>query len=85
LQNVATVRTVIPAIPPVLADPVAGILAVPEVPMSITYTNGINILEVYSDKLLEIAQKHASLTWGTEHSPLKLHESFTSLFKPMES
>ena len=66
LQNVATVRTVTPAIPPVVADPAAGILAAPEVPMSITYTNEIKILEVYLDKLIEIAQKHASLTWGFE-------------------
>ncbi len=28
------------------------------------YTNEINILEVNSDKLLEIAQKNALLTWG---------------------
>jgi hypothetical protein len=68
LQNVATVRTVTPAIPPVLvADAVAGIiLAVPEDPMLITYTNEIKILEMYSDKLLEITQNHASLTWGFE-------------------
>ena len=69
---------VIPAIPPVLADPVVGILAVPEVPMLITYTNWINILEVYSDKLLEIAQKHASLTWGfgtfTSQTPWVIHK-----------
>jgi hypothetical protein len=78
LQNVATVRTVTPAIPPVIANPDAGILAAPEVPMSITYTNEIKILEVYSDKLLEIAQKHASLTWGfetfTTQNPRVIHD-----------
>jgi len=57
---------VTPAIPAVLEDVAAGILAVPEVPMLITYTNEIKMLEVYSDKLLEIAQKNASFTWGFE-------------------
>ncbi len=64
LQSVATVRTVTPAIPPVIADVAAGILAAPGVPILITYTNEIKIMEVYSDKLLEIAKKHGSLTWG---------------------
>jgi hypothetical protein len=39
-------------------------MAAPAVPASFMYTNEINILEVYSDKLLEIAQKNALLTWG---------------------
>ena len=78
LQNVVTDCTVTPAIPTVLADVAAGILAVPEVPMSITYTNEIKMLEVYSDKLLEIAQKNASLMWGfetfTTQTPRVIHE-----------
>jgi hypothetical protein len=63
LQSVATVCTVTPSIPPVFANAAAGIIAAPGIPISTTYTNGINIMEVYSDKLLEIFQKHASLTW----------------------
>ena len=66
MQNVPTVRMVIPAIPPVIADVALGIVAVPGVPEAITYTNGINMLEIYSDKLLEISQKNSSMTWGNE-------------------
>jgi hypothetical protein len=66
LQSVATVCTVTPAIPPVVADVAAGILAAPGVPILITYMNEIKIMEVYLDKLLKIAQKHGSLTWGFE-------------------
>jgi hypothetical protein len=64
LQSVATVCMVTPAIPPVIADVAAGILAAPGVPILIIYTNEIKIMEVYLDKLLEIAKKHGSLTWG---------------------
>jgi len=66
LQNVPTVCTVIPAIPPVTADVALGIVAVPGVPEATTYTNEINMLEIYSDKLLEISQKNSSMTWGDE-------------------
>ena len=55
LQNVPTVLMVIPAFPPVIADLALGIAAAPGVPEAITHTNGINMLEVYSDKLLEIS------------------------------
>jgi hypothetical protein len=64
LQSVATVRMVTPAIPPVIADVAAVILAAPGVPISITYTNEIKIMKVYLDKLLEIAKKHGSLMWS---------------------
>ena len=64
MLNVPTVRTVIPAIPPVIADVALGIVAVPGVPEVTTYTNGINMLEIYSDKLLKISQKNSSMTWG---------------------
>ncbi len=30
------------------------------------YSNPIKVLEVYTDKLLDIAQKNASLIWGTQ-------------------
>jgi hypothetical protein len=78
LQSVGTVCTVTPATLPVVADMAAGILAAPVVPILITYTNEIKIMEVYSDKLLEIAQKHGSLTWGfetfTTQTPQVIHE-----------
>jgi hypothetical protein len=66
VQNVPTVCMFTPAIPPVIADAALGIVAVPEVPEATTYTNEINMLEVYSDKLLEISQKNSSMTWGDE-------------------
>jgi hypothetical protein len=66
LQSVSTVRTVTPAILPVVAGMAAGILAAPGVSILITYTNEIKIMEVYLDKLLKIARKHGSLTWGFE-------------------
>jgi len=64
LQNVPTVCTVIPEIPPDIEDLVLGIAAAPGVPEVITYTNEINMLEIYLDKLLEISQKNSSMTWG---------------------
>ena len=66
LQNVLTVRTVTPAIPAVIEDVTLGVVDVPEVPETTIYTNEINMLEVYSDKLLEISQKNSSMTWGDE-------------------
>ncbi len=56
--------TIIPAIPAIIVNATLGIMAAPAVPASFMYANEINILEVYSDKLLEIAQKNALLTWG---------------------
>ena len=85
LLNVPTVRTVIPAIPPVIEDLALGIAAAPGVPEAITYTNEINMLEVYSDKLLEISQKNSSMTWGNKHSLFKVHELFASSPKPIQS
>jgi hypothetical protein len=85
MQSVMTVCTLTPAIPPVIANVTAGIIAAPGIPISITYTNGINIMEIYSDKLLEISQKHASLRFFFDLSQIKLHESFVSSPKLIES
>jgi hypothetical protein len=78
LQNVPTVRTVIPAIPPVIEDLALGIAEAPGVPKAITYTNEINMLEIYLDKLLELSQKNSSMTWGngtfTVQSPRVIRE-----------
>jgi hypothetical protein len=65
-NNVVTNRVVTPAIQAVQADPNANppVQAVVGVPQLITYLNPIKVLEVYSDKLLDIAQKNASLIWG---------------------
>jgi hypothetical protein len=41
-------------------------LAATAIPALIVYMNEIKILEVYSDQTLEIAQKHASVTWGNK-------------------
>jgi hypothetical protein len=54
LSNVKTDHTIIPAIPAIIADATLGIMAAPAVPASFMYTNEINILEVYSDKLIKI-------------------------------
>ncbi len=64
LLSDAKVCTHTPAIPPAIADAYAGIIAAPGIPILITYMNGINIMEVYSDKLLEISLQHVSLMWG---------------------
>ena len=56
VQNVPTVRTVIPAIPPVIEDLALGIAAAPEIPEVIAYTNEINMLEVYLDNWTQLQQ-----------------------------
>jgi hypothetical protein len=68
LNSVATRRTVIPADPEIIANPTAvpPIIDVPVIPEEIIYSSEIKLLEVYSDKLLEITQKHALLTWGDQ-------------------
>ncbi len=68
LNLVATRCTVIPAVPEIIADPtvVPPIIGVPVIPEEIIYSNEIKLLEVYSDMLLEITQKHALLTWGDQ-------------------
>ncbi len=50
LTDVATTQMVMPGIAP---DPDI-----------ITYLNPVKTMDVYDDKLLKLAQKHASLTWG---------------------
>jgi hypothetical protein len=68
LTNVVTNCFIMTAIPAVLANPTAvpPVLAAVEVPESVTYLNPIKVLEVNSDKLLDIAQKNASLIWGSQ-------------------
>ncbi len=38
----------------------------PSAAATITFSNSTKILDVYDDKLLELAQKHASVTWGDD-------------------
>jgi hypothetical protein len=52
LNDVATTQTVTPGVAPN--------------PDIITYSNPIKIMDDYDDKLLELAQKHALLTWGNK-------------------
>jgi hypothetical protein len=52
LTDVATTRMVTPGVAPALDD--------------ITYSNPIKIMDVYDNKLPELAQKHALLTWGND-------------------
>jgi hypothetical protein len=80
LNNVVTTHVVTPAIQAVQANPNANppVQAVVGVPQSIAYFNPIKVLEVYSDKLLDIAQKNASLIWGnqsfTDQNPKEIFE-----------
>jgi hypothetical protein len=57
LNNVPTKRIVTPAVPAVIADAsaVPPILAVEAIPASVVLSNPIKVLDLYSDKLLEIA------------------------------
>jgi hypothetical protein len=80
---VATRRTVIPTIPEIIADPtvvpsIIGVPAIPAIPEEIIYSSEIKLLEVYLDKLLEITQKNALLTWGdqsfTNQNPTVIQE-----------
>jgi hypothetical protein len=64
LHNVGTVCTVTPVIPAIIVDATAGTLAASAIPASISCINEIKIMEIYSDKPLEISQKNASLTWA---------------------
>jgi hypothetical protein len=52
-------------IPEIIAD-AATIPPVVGVPEEIHFTNNINMLEHYSDSNIELAHKHASLTWGDQ-------------------
>jgi hypothetical protein len=65
-KRCATVKVFIPE---VIADLCNGIVGVPE---QLYYTNPINMLEKYSDGNIELARKHASLTWGG-HSFTLMH------------
>jgi hypothetical protein len=68
LTYIVTNGVVTTAIPAVLANPTAvpPVLAVAEVPEYVTYSNPTKVLEVYLDKLLDIAQENASLIWGNQ-------------------
>ena len=58
LNNVPTNRVVTPAIPAIVADPsaVPPVLATAAIPALIVYLTPIKVLDVYLDKLLDIAQ-----------------------------
>ena len=68
------------AVPAVVADATAvpPILAVDAIPESVVLSNPIKVLDLYSDKLLEIAQRNASLIWGddsfTEQYPKEIRQ-----------
>ena len=68
LNNVPTTRVVTPAVPAVIANPTAvpPVLAAAAIPESVSFLNQIKVLDVYSDKLLDIAHKNASLIWGNQ-------------------
>jgi hypothetical protein len=83
LNLVAIRRTVIPAVPEIIADPAAvlPIIGVPAIPEEIIYSNEIKLLEVYSDKLLEITQTMLRLPGGIKVSLIKTRKSFESLLR----
>jgi len=80
LNNVPTTQVATPAVPAIVADPTAvpPILAVAAIPESVSFLNQIKVLDVYSDKLLEIAQKNALVIWGdqsfTDQNPKAIEE-----------
>ncbi len=66
LNNVPTSPVVTPAVPAIVVDStsVPPVLAAAAIPASVAYLTPIKVLDVYSDKLLDIAHKNASLIWG---------------------
>ena len=80
LNNVPTTRVVTPAVQAIVANPsaVPPVLAASAVPESVSFINQIKVLDVYSDKLLDIAHKNASLIWGdlsfTDQNPKEIEE-----------
>ena len=66
LNNVPTTRVITPAVPAIIAVPTTGVLAVAEILESVSFLNQIKVLDVYSDKLLNISQKMASVIWGDQ-------------------
>jgi len=84
LHNVATVCIVTPEIPAIIVDATVGILAATAIPALISYTNEIKITEIYSNNLLEISQKNASLTWDDSLFSSRFQDSFKSLLKLMD-
>ena len=68
LNNVPTRQLVTPAVPAIAADPAAliPVSAAAAIPASVAYLNPIKVLDVYSDKHLDIAQRNPSVIWGNE-------------------
>ena len=68
LNNVPTRQLVTPAVPAIATDPAAvpPVPAAATIPASVEYLNPIKALDVYSDMLLDIAQRNASVIWGNE-------------------
>ena len=68
LNNVPTRQLVTPAVPAIATDPAAvpPVPAAAAIPASVEYLNPIKALDVYSDMLLDIAQRNASVIWGNE-------------------
>jgi hypothetical protein len=68
LNNVPTTWVVTPAVPAIIANPTAvpPVLAAAAIPESVSFLNQIKVLDVYLDKLLNIAYKNASLIWGNQ-------------------
>ncbi len=85
LNNIVTNCVVTPAIQAVQADPNTNppVQAVVGVPRSITYLNPIKVLEVYSDKLLNIVQKNASLFGAINPPRTRIQKKSLSLWLQM--
>ncbi len=80
LNKVVTTCVVTPAIQAVQANPNANppVQAFVKVLQSIAYYNPIKVLEVYLDRLLDIAKKNTSFIWGdqslTDQNPKEIFE-----------
>jgi hypothetical protein len=67
----------------IIAD-AAAIPPVVGVPEEICFTNNINMLEHYLDSNIELARKHASLTWVDQSFTIMTSNTIEALLLQME-
>ncbi len=65
-------------IPEIIAD-AAAIPPVVGAPEEICVTNNINMLKHYLDSNIELARKHASLTWGNQSFTIRASNTIEAL------
>ncbi len=66
----------------IILEIIANAAATPpvvSVPEEICFTNNINMLKHYLDSNIELARKHASLTWGNQSIAIMTSNSIEAL------